>query len=78
MPSIYPTNINDYIVASLGDVGINVTVQSVEFPAWLDQVYTNHDYDLTAVLPRQEAKDYFNYANPAYYWQYDSRPCRTC
>lgn len=71
VPNIYPTNINDYIVSSLGDVGINVTVQSVEFPTWINQVYIDHDYDLTAVL-HVEPKDYFNYANPAYYWQYDS------
>ena len=38
---------------------------------WLEQVYTNHDYDLTAVL-HVEPRDIGNYANPDYYWQYDS------
>ena len=47
------------------------TVQSVEFPTWIDQVFINHDYDLTAVL-HVEPKDIGNYANPDYYWQYDS------
>ncbi len=71
VPNIYPTNINDYIVSSLGDVGITVEVQSVEFPTWIDQVFINHNYDLTAVL-HVEPKDIGNYANPDYYWQYDS------
>ena len=31
----------------------------------------DHDYDLTVVL-HVEARDIGNYANPAYYWQYDS------
>ena len=38
---------------------------------WLEQVYTNHDYDMTAVL-HVEPRDIVNYANPDYYWQYDS------
>jgi peptide/nickel transport system substrate-binding protein len=71
VPSIYPSNVNDYIVAALGDVGIDVEVQSVEFPTWIEQVYTNHDYDMTAVL-HVEAHDLANYANPDYYWLYDS------
>ena len=38
---------------------------------WLEQVYGNHDYDMTAVL-HVEPRDIVNYANPDYYWQYDS------
>ena len=38
---------------------------------WLDQVYTNNDYDMTAVL-HVEPRDIANYANPDYYWQYDN------
>ena len=34
-------------------------------------MYTNDDYDLTAVL-HVEPRDIGNYANPDYYWQYDS------
>ena len=47
----------------LADVGINVELQSVEFPTWIEQVYTNHDYDLTLVL-HVEPRDLDNYANP--------------
>ena len=35
---------------------------------WLEQVYTNNDYDMTAVL-HVEPRDIGNYANPDYYWQ---------
>ena len=43
----------------------------IEFSVWLEQVYTNNDYDMTAVL-HVEPRDIGNYANPDYYWQYDS------
>jgi peptide/nickel transport system substrate-binding protein len=38
---------------------------------WLEQAFTNKDYDMTAVL-HVEARDISNYANPDYYWQYDN------
>lgn len=70
IPNFYPTFVADYVVSELAEVGVTVTVEPVEFPAWIEQVFTNHDYDLTAVL-HVEAKDIYNYANPDYYWQYD-------
>ena len=48
-----------------------VTIQTVEFSVWLDQVFTKHDYDMT-VVNHVEPHDIGNYANPDYYWQYDS------
>ncbi|WP_116998397.1 ABC transporter substrate-binding protein [Desertimonas flava] len=71
VPNHYPQSIADYVVSQLGDVGITVDLQLVEFPTWLEQVYTNHDYDLTAVL-HVEPRDIFNYGNPDYYWQYNN------
>jgi peptide/nickel transport system substrate-binding protein len=70
-PNIYPTYAVDYVVSQLADVGITVTVESVEFPTWLDQVFGNHDYDLTVVL-HVEPRDIDNYGNPEYYWLYDN------
>jgi peptide/nickel transport system substrate-binding protein len=69
VPNQYPQAHADYIVASLGDIGIDVELQSVDFNAWLDQVYTNHDYDLTLVL-HVEPRDLGNYARDDYYWNY--------
>jgi peptide/nickel transport system substrate-binding protein len=71
VPNQYPQAHADYIVGALGDVGIDVDLQSVEFSAWLDQVYTNHDYDLTLVL-HVEPRDLGNYARDDYYWNYNS------
>ena len=70
-PNIYPTTTAEFVASQLADVGINVEIQTVEFSVWLEQVYTNADYDLTAVL-HVEPRDIGNYANPEYYWRYDS------
>jgi peptide/nickel transport system substrate-binding protein len=70
-PNIYPTYALDYVVSQLDDVGITVNLETVEFPTWIDQVFVNHDYDLTVVL-HVEPRDIGNYANPEYYWLYDS------
>lgn len=71
VPNIYPENIAEYVRSQLADVGVDVTIESVEFSVWLDQVYTNHDYDLTMVL-HVEPRDLAKYARDDYYWQYDS------
>jgi peptide/nickel transport system substrate-binding protein len=70
-PNIYPTTTAEYVASQLGDVGIDVEIQTVDFSVWLEQVFTNGDYDLTAVL-HVEPRDIGNYANPDYYWHYDS------
>ena len=58
-------------MSQLADVGITVNLETVEFPTWIDRVFVNHDYDLTVVL-HAEPRDIDNYANPEYYWLYDS------
>ncbi len=70
-PNIYPLNVAEYVASQLADVGLEVTVETVEFSVWLEQVFTNKDYDMTVVL-HAEPRDIANYANPDYYWQYDS------
>ena len=70
-PNIYPTQNAEFVASELKKVGVNVTITPVEFSVWLDQVFTKHDYDMTAVL-HVEPHDIGNYANPEYYWQYDS------
>lgn len=59
------------LVSQLADVGITLNVQSVEFSTWLEQVYTNKDYDLSYVN-HAEARDFGNYANPDYYFNYNN------
>jgi peptide/nickel transport system substrate-binding protein len=70
-PNLYATSNAEYVASQLAEVGINLEVETVEFSVWLEQVYGNHDYDVTAVL-HVEPRDIVNYANPDYYWQYDS------
>ncbi len=70
-PNIYRLNVAEYVASQLADVGLEVTVETVEFSVWLEQVFTNKDYDMTVVL-HAEPRDIANYANPDYYWQYDS------
>jgi peptide/nickel transport system substrate-binding protein len=44
----------------------------MEFPRWLQQVFSNaQDYDLTIILHVEE-RDIGNYGNPQYYWHYDN------
>lgn len=71
IPSFYPTTIPQILVSNLNEVGITLTVNSVDFPTWLNDVYINKDYDLSFVL-HTEARDFENWANPDYYFTYDN------
>lgn len=69
----YAQAVSEIVVSQLKDVGINVTIKSAEFPAvWLDEVFTNHDYQMTTVLA-VEARDILTvFNNPDYYIGYDN------
>ena len=71
IPSFYSTTIPQILVSDLNEVGITLEVNSVDFPTWLNDVYTNKDYDLSFVL-HTEARDFENWANPDYYFTYDN------
>ncbi|WP_394289142.1 ABC transporter substrate-binding protein [Microbacterium sp.] len=71
IPSAYGTTVSQILVSNLRDVGITLQVDPVEFPAWLNDVYINQDYELSFVL-HTEARDFENWANPAYYFTYDN------
>lgn len=71
-PNFYPEEWAEFVVTSLADVGLNVKLELVDFNGvWLPQVYTDKNYDLTAVL-HVEPRDIGNYGNPDYYWNYDN------
>lgn len=69
----YAQAVSEIVVSQLADVGINATIESSEFPAvWLDEVFTNHDYQMTTVLA-VEARDMLTVFNdPDYYIGYDN------
>jgi len=71
IPNFYPTTIPQILVSNLNEVGITLEVESVDFPTWLNDVYTNKDYELSFVL-HTEAHDFENWANPDYYFTYDN------
>ena len=71
IPNFYSTTIPQILVSDLDEVGITLDVESVDFTTWLTDVYTNKDYDLSFVL-HTEARDFENWANPDYYFTYDS------
>jgi peptide/nickel transport system substrate-binding protein len=71
IPNIYSTTVSNILVSQFADVGVTLNVESVEFTAWLDDVYTNKDYDLSFV-DHLESRDFGNWANPDYYFGYDN------
>ncbi|GAT72738.1 ABC transporter substrate-binding protein [Microbacterium hydrocarbonoxydans] len=71
IPSFYGTTVPKVLISDFAKVGVTLEVDSVEFPAWLEDVYSNHDYDLSFVL-HVEPRDFGNFANPDYYFGYDN------
>ena len=71
IPSFYSKTIPQILVSDLNEVGITLEVDSVDFPTWLTDVYTNRDFDLSYVL-HTEARDFENWADPTYYFTYDN------
>jgi len=71
IPNFYSTTIPQILVSDLNEVGVTLEVDSVDFPTWLTDVYTNHDFDLSYVL-HTEARDFENWADPTYYFTYDN------
>jgi peptide/nickel transport system substrate-binding protein len=70
-PPAYARQGGQVIAAELADVGINAKIQEVEWAQWLSGVYKDKNYDLT-IISHVEPLDIGIYANPDYYYQYDS------
>ncbi|GAA3926606.1 ABC transporter substrate-binding protein [Microbacterium soli] len=70
IPSIYGTTVAQVLVSDFAKVGVSLEVDRVEFATWLEDVYTNHDYELSFVL-HVEPRDFNNWADPDYYFGYD-------
>lgn len=66
----YDARIGEYIAAQLKEVGIEVTIDTLEFSTWLEEVFQGGDYQMTMVL-HVDPWMVNNYANPDYYWHYD-------
>ncbi|MDR5651471.1 ABC transporter substrate-binding protein [Ruixingdingia sedimenti] len=70
-PPAYSRRGGEVIAAMLAEVGLNVNLVPIEFPQWLEQVFTNADYEAT-IIGHTEARDLDIYARDKYYFNYDS------
>lgn len=71
IPNFYGTTIPNLLVSQLKDIGVTLNVNSVEFATWIEEVYTNKNYQLS-FIDHAEAGDFGNYANPEYYFNYNN------
>lgn len=74
-PPPYARRGSEVIAAQLGAVGIRVKIENMEWAQWLDQVLKNANYDLS-IISHVEPNDILIYANPNYYFRYDSAEFR--
>lgn len=64
------------IASQLKDIGIDVTIDELEFPGrWVDLVMTKGDYDMT-IVAHVEPRDIVQYGNKDYYWHYNNQAVR--
>jgi peptide/nickel transport system substrate-binding protein len=70
-PPDYARKSGEIIAAELADVGVNAKIENVEWAQWLSGIYKAHNFDLT-IISHVEPLDIGIYANPGYYFQYDS------
>jgi len=75
--STYAVSAGEVVKSQLAQVGINAEIDVLEFPArWLDAVLINHDYDIS-IIDHVEPRDISHFANPDYYFGYDSEKVRS-
>ncbi|MBV9547482.1 MAG: ABC transporter substrate-binding protein, partial [Chloroflexi bacterium] len=68
----YAVRGTDILTSQLAAIGVTLQVQPMEFPRWLQQVFSNaQDYDLT-IINHIEQRDIGNYGDPKYYWHYNN------
>lgn len=72
----YAKGAGQFVQSQLAAVGVAVVIDELEFPArWIDVVMRQGDYDLT-IVSHVEPRDMVNFADPEYYWHYDSEEFR--
>jgi peptide/nickel transport system substrate-binding protein len=72
----YTVRSAEVITSQFAKVGIRATIQQIEWGQWLSQVFClapcqNPDYDMS-IIGHAEAWDIGNFANPKYYFRWDS------
>ena len=67
----YTVRTAEVIASHFQKVGVRVRIEQIEWGQWLARVHREADYDMT-IIGHAEAWDVHNYANPKYYFRYDS------
>jgi len=67
----YTVRTGEVLADQLQKVGVKIKIEQIEWGQWLSRVWKDADYDLT-IIGHAEAGDVGNYANPKYYFRYDS------
>ena len=77
LPAIYSYSrrAGEVIADMLAKVGIDLTIEIVEWGQWIDRIFKKKEYQLT-MIGHVEAWDIGIYAKPDYYFQYDSNHFR--
>jgi peptide/nickel transport system substrate-binding protein len=70
-PPSYARRGGEIAAAQLRAVGIEAEILNVEWAQWIEEVFLGKNYDLT-IVSHTEPMDIGIYANPGYYFQYDS------
>ncbi len=70
-PPAYARRGGEIIAAQLREVGIETTIENVEWAQWLEQVFKGKDFDLT-IVSHTEPLDIGIYARDDYYFQYNN------
>ncbi len=73
-PPPYARKGGEVVAAQLAKVGINAKIENVEWAQWLGGPFKGN-FDLT-IINHVEPLDYMAYANPNYYFGYDSQAFR--
>ncbi|MFO8126834.1 ABC transporter substrate-binding protein [Yoonia sp.] len=70
-PPSYARRGGEIIASQLRAVGIETEITNLEWAQWIEEVFTNKDFGLS-IVSHTEPMDIGIYANPDYYFQYDS------
>ena len=73
-PPQYARKGGEAVAAMLAKVGVVAKIENVEWAQWLGGTFKGN-FDLT-IINHVEPLDYMQYANPGYYWGYDSKAFR--
>ena len=70
-PPSYARRAGEIVAAQLGAIGVEISIENLEWAQWLGQVVANRNYELT-IVAHTEPFDLDIYARDGYYFQYES------